>query len=178
MSTWVSAETKQRFGALAQQTGLSESCLLRRLVELTLQGTQVADTVLPSPPARVSRESRLYVRLRSEDHWLLRERATGRGIAPATYVSMLVRVHLRGVAPIPDRELAELKSSVVALGSIGRNLNQIAKVANQTGKVAGLNAADLWELLRACEALRAHTKSLIKANTAAWESGDAEAATR
>jgi hypothetical protein len=170
----VSAETKQRFGALAQQTGLSESSLLRRLVELTLQGTRLADTALTSSPARVNRDARLYVRLRAEDHLLLRERAAGRGTAAATYVSMLVRTHLRGVAPIPDRELAGLKNSVVALGSIGRNLNQIARAANQTGTVTGLKVANLWDILRACEALRVHTKGLIKANIASWESGDAE----
>jgi hypothetical protein len=76
---------------------------------------------------------------------------------------------------MPDRELAALKASVVGVGSIGRNLNQIARVANQTGTVTGLAVSNLWDVLRACEALRVHTKALIKANIASWESGDAEA---
>ena len=34
LSTWVSAEAKQRFGLVAAQLGLSESAFLKRLVEL------------------------------------------------------------------------------------------------------------------------------------------------
>jgi hypothetical protein len=85
-----------------------------------------------------------------------------------------LRAHLRAVTPIPERELAELKRAVAALGAIGRNLNQVAHVANQTGRVTGLAVGDLRQLLRACEALRDHVKELIKANTASWESGNAE----
>jgi hypothetical protein len=73
--------------------------------------------------------ARVYVRLRRSDHALLRERAAGRGLASATYVSMLVRTHLRGMPPLPDRELAELRHAAGALGAVGRNLNQIARVA-------------------------------------------------
>jgi len=52
-------------------------------------------------------------------------------MAAATYASFLLRAHLRAVTPMPDRELAELKRSVATLGAIGRNLNQIAREANQ-----------------------------------------------
>src|SRR5690349_19559247 len=98
LSAWVSLDTKQRFASIAQHAGLSESALLKRMVELTIQGTQAPYTATLSAPNKVNRESRLYVRLRPEDHLLLRERAVGRGMAAATYVSMLVRSHLRGTA--------------------------------------------------------------------------------
>lgn len=114
------------------------------------------------------------MRLRPEDRLLLRERATGRGLAAATYASLMLRAHLRNVTPMPDRELAELKRSVAALGAIGRNLNQIARVANQ-GRSPGASVADLMQLLRACEALRLHVKDLIRANVASWETGHATA---
>src|SRR5262245_38351218 len=126
LRTWVSAETKQRFGALAQELGLSESALLKRSVTLMLKGT-AAPSELPKP-ARVPRDLRLYVRLRPEDHRLLGARAAGREMPPATYASMLLRAHLQAVVPLPDREIVELKRAVAELGSIGRNLNQIAKV--------------------------------------------------
>jgi hypothetical protein len=175
LSTWVNAETKQRFGVLADQLGLSESALLKRLVDLNLQSIRLAEAAgVLAPPEKLRRDSRLYVRLRPEDHLILRERAAGRGMAAATYASIVLRAHLRAVAPIPDRELAELKRAVAALGAIGRNLNQVAHVANQTGRVTGLAVGDLRQLLRACEALRDHVKQLIKANTASWESGNAE----
>lgn len=121
LSAWVTLETKQRFAAMAQHAGLSESALLKRMVELTIQGTQAPDAVPVGATGKVNRDSRLYVRLRPEDHLLLRERAVGRGMAAATYVSMLVRTHLRGMAPIPDQELSELRHSVALLGCSGRS---------------------------------------------------------
>jgi hypothetical protein len=175
LSTWVSIETKQRFGAMALQLGLSESALLKRMVDLAIQSTHVADTAPLTSEQKVSRESRLYVRLRPEDHLLLRERATGRGMAAATYTSMLLRAHLRALAPLPHQELAELQRAVSALGQLGRNINQIARVAVQTGNASGPSVADLRAILRACEALRDHVKGLIRANVASWETGNAEA---
>ena len=46
LTTWVSAEIKQRFGALADQLGLSESALLKRLVDLNLQSTRLAEITI------------------------------------------------------------------------------------------------------------------------------------
>jgi transposase len=111
-----------------------------------------------------ARHARLYVRLRDEDRLLLRERATARGMAPATYVSVLVRSHLRTLAPLPKEEFSALKRSVAELGTIGRNLNQIAKAANQSGKLSGPDREDLRAMLRVAEGLRDHVKALLKAN--------------
>jgi Bacterial mobilisation protein (MobC) len=175
LSTWVSKETKARFGALAHHQSLSESALLKRTVELMVQVSTGQVAALPVDERKLHRRARLYVRLRPEDHVALRERAAGRGMATATYVSMLLRAHVRAIPPLPDRELAELKRTVAGLGMIGRNLNQIARVANQTGRVIGPSAVDLRGILSACEALRDHVKDLIKANAASWETGHAEA---
>jgi hypothetical protein len=51
-------------------------------------------------------------------------------MAPATYASVLTRVHLRSLAPLPREELLALKRTVAELWAIGRNLNQIARAAN------------------------------------------------
>jgi hypothetical protein len=172
----VSQQTKDRLHAIAQERQVTESALLKRLVEnALLQTVGIAPQEVAAPVEPMRRGARLYVRLRAEDHLVLRERATGRGMAAATYVSFLLRAHLRAVTPIPDRELAELKRSVAALGSIGRNLNQIARVANQGGRLSGPNAGDLRQILRACEALRDHVKGLVNANAASWENGREEA---
>jgi len=161
---------------IAQEHQLTESALLKRLVETALLQTAGMTTLAVSKSVEpVMRGARLYVRLRPEDHVLLRERATGRAMAAATYASFLLRAHLRAVAPLPDRELAELKRSVAELGAIGRNLNQIARVANQTGRMNGPTGQDLRALLRACEALRDHVKGLIRANSASWATGYAQA---
>src|SRR5690349_14942165 len=124
----VSPETKAGLHALAQQRNLSDSAFLQKLVEVALfQRVGVTDADLAAPIEQVARGARLYVRLRLEDHVLLRERAAGRGLAAATYASMVLRAHLRAVTPLPDRELAELKRAVGELGMIGRNLNQIVR---------------------------------------------------
>jgi hypothetical protein len=70
------------------------------------------------------------VRIRTGDQLLLRERAAARGMACATYVSVLVRSHLRAVAPLPKDELIALKRAVGELGAVGRNLNQITRAMN------------------------------------------------
>src|SRR3984893_10700897 len=171
----VTPQTKTRLRALAQERQLTESSLLKKLVETALlQTVGVTALEVSKPIEPISRGARLYVRMRPEDHVLLRERACGRGMAAATYASLLLRAHLRAVLPIPDRELAELKRSVAELGAIGRNLNHVASFANQTGRVSGPTGQDLRALLRACEALRDHVKGLIRANGASWESGYAQ----
>ena len=147
--------------------------MLKRLViaAVAMAGERCLGACRPTDwPTR----ARIYVRLRRSDHALLRERAAGRGVTSATYVSMLVRTHLRGVSPLPDREFEELRNAVGALGAVGRNLNRIARVAQQTGRMEGLTMADLRAMLWAFEGLRAHFKGLIEANIASWETDHAK----
>jgi hypothetical protein len=95
-------------------------------------------------------------------------------MASATYVSVLVRSHLRSLAPLPKDELVALKRAVSELGAVGRNLNQIARAANAGSRIAGVERDEFRAILRICEALRDHTKKVIKANTASWATGHAE----
>jgi hypothetical protein len=170
----IDRELKARLQALAAERGLTESAVLKRLVIGAVGRVPIndADTLAVEP---VSPRARIYVRLRPGDHALLRERAAHRGLASATYVSMLVRAHLWDVPPLPDREFAALKHAAGALGAVGRNLNQIARIAQQTGRVEGLTTADLRKMLQAFEGLRVHFKGLIEANIASWETGRAQA---
>jgi hypothetical protein len=169
----VSPETKARLRELADRQHLSESGLLRRLVELLLPTAGVAPIMTASPGTEAPRTARLMIRLRADDQILLRERAAARGMAPATYVSVLTRAHLRSLAPLPKEELLGLKRAVAELGSIGRNLNQIARAANQGQLVTSPGRDDLNAMLRICEALRDHVKGLLVANLKSWEHGSA-----
>lgn len=170
----VSSDTKTRLRALAEHQQVSESALLKRLTEMALQGAgQLGAT--GEPRRRVVLTARLCIRLRTEDRLLLQERAAGRGMASATYVSILVRAHLRGLAPIPKDELAAMKRSVAELGAIGRNLNQIATSANRGGQIAGPLRDDLGAYIKVCAALRDHIKRLVRANLTSWDIGHAEA---
>ena len=156
----IDPQLKLRLKAIAVEGGITESAVLKRLV-IGVVGIPPASDARVLAVEPIGPRARVYVRLRPGDHALLRARAARRGLASATYVSMLVRAHLRGVSPFPDRELAELRHGAGALGAVGRNLNQIARVAHQTGRVEGLTTADLIAMLAAFEKLRAHFKGLI-----------------
>ena len=170
----IDPQLKLRLQAIAVERGLTESAVLKRLV-IGMIGMPPASEARVLAVEPIGRHARVYVRLRPGDHALLRERAARRGLASATYVSMLVRSHLRGVSPLPDRELAELRHGAGALGAVGRNLNQIARVAHRTGRIEGLTTSDLRAMLAAFEKLRAQFKGLIEANIASWETDDAKA---
>lgn len=167
----VSPETKANFRALAEQQQMTESALLKQLVELTVRRVSHAEVGVLRSPARRLRAARLCVRLHPEDQWLLMERAAARQMPVATYVSVLVRAHLRDLAPLPKAELMALKRSVAELGAIGRNLNQLTRLAHQQAGLAGVGGEDLRMMLKVCEAMRDHTKGLIRANARTWRVG-------
>jgi hypothetical protein len=172
LSTWISADLKDRFAAAAARQGLSESALLKRLVEQLLAAAGEESTA--EPPAPVARDARVTVRLVPDDSLLLRERAAARGMPAASYVSTLVRSHLRSLAPLPDRELEALRSAVTQLAAIGRNLNAMTRTALAGGTMAGPSQEHLRLMLRLCEGMRDHVKGLIHANIVSWEAGHAK----
>ena len=117
----------------------------------------------------------MLVRLREEDRLLLDARAEARGMRPATYASVLLRSHLRKLTPLPKDEYLALKRSIAMLASIGRNINQIAKAANQGGRMPDSAGAEFRAMLKICVALRDNTKALLKANEISWETGHVQA---
>ncbi len=160
--------------ALAERQGITESRLIKQLLEVVLRAAALADVPAAAAPHKVSRETRLYVRLAPEDWRLLKERSNARGMASATYVSLLVRSHLRGVAPLPKAEYLALKHSVVELTAMGRNLNQIARAINQGGRPALPGRAEVGVMLKVAEGLRDHFRALLSANERSWRRGHAE----
>lgn len=172
LTTWVNRETKTRFAAVARYQGLSDSALLKRLIDTMLQAGNVADGAATG--GRAGRGSRFSIRLRPDDKILLHDRAAARGMPAATYVSVLTRAHLRSLSPLPREELLTLRRTVSELGSIGRNLNQIARAANQGERPNCPNREDLRAILKVCEGLRDHIKRLLSANVKSWEQGYAE----
>jgi predicted DNA binding CopG/RHH family protein len=169
LTTWVNRETKTRFAAVARHQGLSDSALLKRLIDTMLQAGNA--TAGAASGGRAVRVSRFSIRLRPDDLILLRERAAARGMPAATYVSVLTRAHLRALSPLPKEELLALRRTVSELGSIGRNLNQIARAANQGERTTRPSREDLRVMLRVCEGLRDHVKGLLCANIKSWEQG-------
>jgi hypothetical protein len=183
----VPPDIKHQVKMVADNELLSEAAWLKRLVLREIRACQGGNGDGHEPcraegTRRPARETRakggrgrpMLVRLRTEDKLLLDARAEARGMRPATYVSVLLRSHLRALTPLPKDELAALKHAVGELGAVGRNLNQIARAAKQGTRVAGPGRDEFRAILRICEALRDYTKELIKANTASWASGYAE----
>jgi hypothetical protein len=186
----VSPETKRQAQMIAGRQMLSEAAWLKRLVireigELDASNSAGPDIRRAGCTHRQGRTVRdpkgcpkpVYVRLRDEDRLLLEARAAARGLRPATYLSVLTRSHLRSLAPLPKDELLALKRSIAELASLGRNINQIAKVANEGGRLPGSARDEFRAMLKICEGLRDNTKALLKANVTSWETGHADADT-
>jgi Bacterial mobilisation protein (MobC) len=170
----VTPEMKTLLRVLAEREQITESALVRELLETMLRRSAAEGFPKLGSQEKLIRDARLTVRLAPEDRILLSGRATARGMPSATYVSVLVRSHLRNLAPLPKEELSALKRSVAELGAIGRNLNQIARAANQGGKPSGPGREDLRSMLKVAEALRDHVKALLRANQNSWAQGYAE----
>jgi predicted DNA binding CopG/RHH family protein len=166
----VTSEVKALVRRLAERDGINESTLVKQLLEFLLRTQALA--VLPAPAERlkVNRGSRLYVRLAAEDWTLLKERSSARGLPSATYVSLLVRSHLRAAVPLPKAEFLALKQSVLELTAMGRTLNQIARAIHQGGRPALPGRGEVAAMLKVAEGLRDHFKGLLKANERSWRS--------
>lgn len=169
--------TKTALRAAAERQQLTESALLKRVLDLMLQTAGAADVgdSADAADARQARHARLYVRLTRGDRQLLQARSDSRCLAPATYASNLLRAHLRALTPLPDAELRAIRQATRELASIGRNLNQIAHAIHQGQSSVGVSRENLMSLLRACEALRNHIRAYVSTNLASWGSGDAAA---
>ena len=98
LTTWISLSTRERFALVARAQGVSESALLRRLVESSLLAVAGNDGQVLAQPETVGSSGRISVRLRADDLMLLRERAAARRLPTSTYVSYLVRGEVRMTA--------------------------------------------------------------------------------
>lgn len=183
----VSLEIKRQAKVLADRELVTESAWLKRLVIREIRAGNGAlggerksggfdkhrranhDSLNAEGHARP-----IFVRLMTEDRLLLGARAEAQGLRPATFVSVLLRAHLRSLTPLPKDELLALKQSISELASIGRNINQIAKALN-AGKAPESVRLEFRTMLKICEALRDHTKALLKANETAWRTGHVHA---
>ncbi len=184
----VSPEVKRQAKAIAGRELLSEAAWLKRVVLREIRAVEANGSAISEVGktdgvhrhGRVARDSKgclkpVYVRFRDEDRLLLEARAAARGMRPATYVSVLTRSHLRSLTPLPKEEFLTLKRSISELASIGRNINQIAKAANDGGRLPGSVREEFRAMLKICEALRDNTKALLQANVTSWQSGYVEA---
>jgi hypothetical protein len=164
----VTSQTKARVRSLAEREGITESTLLRQLLDVVLRTAGLDEPPTMALPHKVNRDVRLHVRLEPEDWRLLRERAGARGMASATYLSYLARCHLRDAAPLPKMEYTLLRQSIEQLATVGRDFNQIARAINQGDRPAMPGRAEVAAMLKVSEALREHVRALLEANGQSW----------
>jgi hypothetical protein len=175
IATRVTAETKERFAAIARQQGLSQSVLLKRLIAATLLAADTTSLNLDEPSKPLPASGKISVRLRPDDLLLLRDRAKARGMPSSTYVTFLLRGHLRSLPPLPTAEFSALRQSLMEVAAIGRNFNQMARALNAGERSTGPDNTSLMNLLRVLDALRDHFRKSLDANSKSWEVGHAKA---
>jgi predicted DNA-binding protein len=165
------SDDRARLQALARDYGLTESALLKRLIDRAIEPV-APHPVAPAECVRdAARVDRLYVRLYPDDRQLLAERATARGMASATYLAALARAHLRQLTPLPEAELQAFNRCVAHLGAINRHLHQIARYVERGGDASARIREDLVVFLKTGKAAFEHLKDTLKANKKSWEAG-------
>jgi hypothetical protein len=129
--------TKAALRAAAERQQLTESALLKRMLELILHTTGAVDTGGVTTADRPARQTRLYVRLTVGDRQLLQERSAARCLAPANLCLHPASGPLASPDPMPEAELRALRQSTRELAAIGRNLNQIARASRRRRNASG-----------------------------------------
>jgi hypothetical protein len=166
----VSADTKALLLSVAAREHLTESALVRQLIETMVRTTSpVSNTSLRPCEARGDRMS---IRLAPDDRELLTERSLSRGMAAATYVAVLVRSHLRKLAPMPPPELAALKRCIAELAAMTGLLRQLTGPSSRSAALQAETVRnDLATMLRLSQALWETIKQMVKDNRESWERG-------
>ena len=168
LKTWVPEALKKEFYARAVSEGSTSSRLLRKLIEEYLQtspppGRRESD---PQPPGH--RMTRLTIRLWADDRRQLKQAAQTKALPSSTYVSILVRAHLRQVAPLVGNDLRELRRATAALDVVGRNLSVLARQALTARDRVQVPKAELAAVIEACVRLRDKTRHVLDESAARW----------
>jgi hypothetical protein len=91
----VSAETKTLLQSIAAREQVTESALVRQLLETLIRTSATESPASGKSDETELRAERMSIRLSPDDRLFLCERAIARGMPSATYVAVLVRSHLR-----------------------------------------------------------------------------------
>lgn len=148
-----SESTKLRFRALAEREGLSESALLRKMVERVLAGNGKPSDLERFAGPRRGYTGQLRLRLRRKEIAAIRAFAEPAGQSAQGWVVAQLRHRLEGAVPFAREELAVMRDAVREIGSVGRNLNTITRHLLRTNQfLAG--QLELDTLSKAVERIR------------------------
>ena len=156
----VSAGTKSALRAAAQEQGVTESVILKRLLLSTLGSAHLSDEAVLRQSERFARNGRLSIRLRRNDALFLQARADARGMPAATYASVALRAHLTGTAPVPHAEREVLRNLIRALETFRTLVSRSACQAT---------TRELAMMLKLCESARDQVTALLEKNLRSWQ---------
>ncbi|MDM0030391.1 hypothetical protein [Variovorax saccharolyticus] len=172
IGTRSSSDTKARFAALAARRGLTESALLALLIDEVLGSN--SDDALPtsgrSTEAGCTTE-RVTLRLRPGDRALVDLRAAARRMKTASYLSMLVRSHVRAAPVMPPSELEALRCAAGLLAALLRQV-RVTETSGQPGRTQ-VDSELLIDVGRAVESVRDAVAAVVRTNLRSWETGHA-----
>lgn len=171
IGTRISADAKARLAALAAQRSLTESALLALLVDSVAPATAQIEQTGSSKgcdQARSARE-RVTLRLRPGDRERVDARAAARRMKTSSYLTMLVRNHVRSAAVMPCAEVDLLKATTGHLAALSRQLRLLTgSVDAAEGQSAEVRAL-LVDLGRTVESVREAVAGVVRLNLLSWE---------
>jgi hypothetical protein len=181
----VSAETKDKFEALALGRNLTASRLAATLIgdflaqEYGEPPAPDRTSLLPGAVAAArggSRTEQVFVRLDPYYHAELGRLAAERNWYRGTYLANLFQAHADRRPVLCDAEINAVRQVARQLADTGRNINQIARKLNTSLEHAHLVASVNFELVKMLIDLETNAiKELMKANLRGWGISDAEA---
>lgn len=124
--------TKSGFADLARQNGLSESDLIRRMVDQLLGNNP---TAMPAPIESRRGGRQVKLRLWRDELEAVERLAGAEARSVPAWIAALVRRSAMGVIPFNPAEIEGLRQAIAALGPLGRNLNTVVRYWHQTGRV-------------------------------------------
>lgn len=129
--TRVAPETKEKIRHLAAEEGISESVVLRRLIDRGLGDIKaLSEPCLPSSPEGYQRK-KITLTLPTFIVDLATERARQKGMSLSRWIANLVQSHVFQPPVLTTQELKFLNESNRQVRAMGVNLNQIARTFNK-----------------------------------------------
>lgn len=116
----------------------------------------------------------MTIRLRPGDGKLLRARARVRDMNYSTYVSLLIRAHLRANPPMPLDELARFERGLAQLSAMLRGMAELGLPLREGKDLDPLLVLGITTICNAVDELKKMLREVVKANRISWESADAE----
>jgi len=148
-----SESTKQRFRALAERHGVSESALLRQMIASVLAKNEKPSDVERFGGPRAGYTGQLRLRLRRKEVAAIRALAKPAGQSAQGWVVAQLRHRLENALPFAREELDALHDAVREIGSVGRNLNTITRHLLRTGQFLA-DQLELGALSKVVERIR------------------------